>query len=1074
MKGTRAECTNLQASLSVLYVDDEPDILIIGKAILERTREFRVVTINSAAEALKSPDILNYDVIVSDYRMPDMDGVTFLKAIREKYGEIPFILFTGRGREEVVIEAINNGVDFYLRKGGDLPTLFNELSQNIRKVIEKKQAVRYQRDLEKQLSDIIRFLPDVTFAADNFGKIIGTIEPIRDITKYKRTKSEYSDGEVPFQKIVEFSKDCNLIVDLTGTINYINPIGLLLIDEEDSTTILGQKNILEYVHPESRNLIISEMNRAAQGVDECYSHYKFITGKKREIWVEGFLRKIHFRQFEVILLSLRDITQQKQLDVILHEREKQFRVRTDQSSDLIMQVDRNFQILYCNPKVTMYFGLSPDQVIGKDSRRISGIEDNGTFWTQAVEKVFETGVSLREEWVTSTGKWFDCLFFPKLNINNGVTSIFSSMRDITGTKRNEEKRDIYYKDLLVHREFTEALLDAIPISVYWKDASRRYMGCNKAFAQFVGVSQEELIGIQFEEIGPGNNAEEVVIRERELISKGFLQPYQTKMVDGEGIVHEVISSKNLFLDHQGNPAGIVGSIQDVTKYNHLIRDLKNREELFRMIITQSSDFFIIITSLLEISYISPRIEHLSGFLTDEIIGPIERYIHPDDFKRVANQIEQLIHHPSSSEVAEFRTLKRDGSYMLLEGEAVNCLDNPAIRGILVTVRDITSRRRTEIELSRTLRLFQTVLNSAPFIFALLDCQGTVIFANQSFSVLTGISDKSVIGMCIKDFFPSNWQEKCEILLKDIVRTQNSSLQEFQLCGKEENIILSTLFFPIQEDERPLIGFIGLDITEQRDLFLKLDESLVQNSVLEQMVQERTEEVSNLLDLKDSLIMGIAHELRTPLTPLTVLLPLLVEEEDQSKRMEIIRIVESNTAKIANIVEKILHLANLGTMYKIEDISEVRILALLEQLISVYAIAAEKNEITIIMEIPSHLALFTSKPHLFSVLDNITSNAVKYSKQGGTIRISAEERQEEIILYICDDGMGMTRDELLRIFDPFYKADPSRHDRSSPGLGLSVTKRLVQAIGGNISVDSNGPNMGTEVILTFRKGCSDSD
>ena len=102
----------------VLYVDDDPGLLEIARLFLEQTGEFSVTTSASAQEALDSLSIQSHDVIISDYQMPDMDGIVFLNEVRQRFGDIPFILFTGRGREEVVIDAINHGADFYLQKGG--------------------------------------------------------------------------------------------------------------------------------------------------------------------------------------------------------------------------------------------------------------------------------------------------------------------------------------------------------------------------------------------------------------------------------------------------------------------------------------------------------------------------------------------------------------------------------------------------------------------------------------------------------------------------------------------------------------------------------------------------------------------------------------------------------------------------------------------------------------------------------------------------------------------------------------------------------------------------------------------
>ncbi len=121
-----------------------------------------------------------------------------------------------------------------------------------------------------------------------------------------------------------------------------------------------------------------------------------------------------------------------------------------------------------------------------------------------------------------------------------------------------------------------------------------------------------------------------------------------------------------------------------------------------------------------------------------------------------------------------------------------------------------------------------------------------------------------------------------------------------------------------------------------------------------------------------------------------------------------------------------------------------------------------------MEIYEDYVVHTSLPHIFSAFDNVISNAIKYSYANGIIRIFAKDLGHQIAVYITDTGIGLTQSELKRIFEPFFKADPSRHDRSSSGLGLSVTKRLIQVVGGSISLHSEGPGRGTEVEIRLNK------
>jgi PAS domain S-box-containing protein len=147
------------APYTLLYVDDEPDLLVLGKAFLETIDDFVIDTRESAPEGLEALRAGSYDAIISDYLMPGMDGLVFLKRVREEFGTIPFILFTGRGREDVVIEAINSGVDFYLQKGGDVKAQFAELSHKIRMAVEKKRAVDERIESEKRFSSIFHASP---------------------------------------------------------------------------------------------------------------------------------------------------------------------------------------------------------------------------------------------------------------------------------------------------------------------------------------------------------------------------------------------------------------------------------------------------------------------------------------------------------------------------------------------------------------------------------------------------------------------------------------------------------------------------------------------------------------------------------------------------------------------------------------------------------------------------------------------------------------------------------------------------------------------------------------------------
>ncbi|NMB79901.1 MAG: PAS domain S-box protein, partial [Methanomicrobiales archaeon] len=154
----------------ILYVDDEPGLLEIAKIFLERGGEIRVDTHVSVKNALPLLMQENYDAIISDYQMPGMDGIQFLKRVREAGSTIPFILFTGKGREEIVIQALNEGADFSLQKGGEPISQFAELSNKVRYAINSKRAEEAVKEKTAELDRFFNSSLDLLCIADTEGK----------------------------------------------------------------------------------------------------------------------------------------------------------------------------------------------------------------------------------------------------------------------------------------------------------------------------------------------------------------------------------------------------------------------------------------------------------------------------------------------------------------------------------------------------------------------------------------------------------------------------------------------------------------------------------------------------------------------------------------------------------------------------------------------------------------------------------------------------------------------------------------------------------------------------------------
>lgn len=248
--------------LSVLYVDDEPTLLNVCKLYLERRSDISVSITDSVEHALKLLDTFSFDVIISDYQMPDTDGIGFLKILKEKQSSIPFILFTGRGREEVVIEAINNGATYYIQKGGDPKSQFAELDHKIREASRRRKAeedlreigLHYRTLFEHSGTAIVTLDERLTIHQSNttFSSLTGyeksdvegiqrltdlvdeeDAERLRDLARYLQK------GREPVVKQFEFNliKKDKKILMITATVSVIPSTGWCIASLVDCTRL---------------------------------------------------------------------------------------------------------------------------------------------------------------------------------------------------------------------------------------------------------------------------------------------------------------------------------------------------------------------------------------------------------------------------------------------------------------------------------------------------------------------------------------------------------------------------------------------------------------------------------------------------------------------------------------------------------------------------------------------------------------------------------------------------------------------------------------------------------------------
>ncbi|MCU0632720.1 MAG: response regulator [Methanolinea sp.] len=149
--------------ISILLVDDEAQFLEVTRMFLEKGRGIRVTTATSGDQALEILMHHRFDAIISDYAMPGMNGIEFMKQVKAMGDDTPFVIFTGKGREDVVIDALNFGADLYLEKSPDPRTQFSDMMQKVRNIVSSRADTQVEREKLRIFSSVMERFPGMIF-----------------------------------------------------------------------------------------------------------------------------------------------------------------------------------------------------------------------------------------------------------------------------------------------------------------------------------------------------------------------------------------------------------------------------------------------------------------------------------------------------------------------------------------------------------------------------------------------------------------------------------------------------------------------------------------------------------------------------------------------------------------------------------------------------------------------------------------------------------------------------------------------------------------------------------------------
>ncbi len=524
-------------------------------------------------------------------------------------------------------------------------------------------------------------------------------------------------------------------------------------------------------------------------------------------------------------------------------------------------------------------------------------------------------------------------------------------------------------------------------------------------------------------------------------------PLQLRLRFGDDEWHHCLVHIANLLDDP-SVGGIVVTVHDITDQVQAHDELVRSEQWVRRILTQLTDVVVVFDSAGEITYISPSITKLNGTASDIHVGTSAfGDIHPDDLGEVTQAVSTLLEDPEAEVRVTFRLRHDDGHYVWVEAVASNGLVDPAVRGIIATVRDISTLKQAE-------QMFRGLVDAAPDAMVVVDHDGTFVLVNERAAQMFGWTADELIGRPVETLIPESLREAHVEHRAGYRRrpTRRMMGQGRELVARHRDgtsIPVEVSLSPHETHLGPVVSAAIRDITEQRETQRALEAALRG----EQEVVRRLEEADAL---KAEFVSTVAHELRNPLTTISGFAHLIEQAastgEVSSAQIPVLAArVTANANRLLEMIEQLLRFSRLEAGRADLDRRTSPLSEAVQQSIDLLGDTLAEHELAV--AVPADLLMWADVDGIANVIRNLLSNAAKFGPPGSTITVEGRATDEGVEVSVTDEGPGVTPAQRAQVFDQFHQTDSGR-EKGGTGLGLSIARRYVQLHQGRIWLDGD--------------------
>ncbi len=764
--------------------------------------------------------------------------------------------------------------------------------------------------------------------------------------------------------------------------------------------------------------------------------------------------------------------------------------------DLLFRTDNKGTILDYQASATTDLHFLREKVIGKQIYDLF-TEDIGKKFGKAIDQVQETRIVVSIEY--SLAMLDNELFYEARLLPLFENQVIIIIRDITKRKRAEEA-------LRESERRLSEIIDFAPDATFAINNEGRVIAWNRAIEEMTGVKASEMLGkgnyeysLPFYGVRRPILIDLVFISDEEIREKYHFVRKEGAIITAEaevpvrGTRRELAGKVSPLYDNMGKIVGAIESIRDITKRKRAEAALRDSEEKYRTLVENVNIGVYRNTGGPQGRFIEANPAMLKIFGYDSVeefmgIAVSDLYQNQDDRKLF---IEEITRNGFVNN-KELPLRKKDGTPIWVSVNAsVQYDENGGIKWMDGVLEDITERRLAEETVRESERRLADIIDFLPNATFVIDREGRVISWNHVIETMTGVKAEEILGKGDFEYALPFYGERRPILIDLVLKPDEEIEKRYARIERQPdgslvgegyipNLKGGEFYFlgnaaPLYDFQGNLVGAIQSirDITQRK----KAEEELKRHrDNLEILVAERTAELAEARDraeeadrLKSAFLATMSHELRTPLNSVIgftgILLQGLVGPLNNEQRKQL-NMVKSSANHLLDLINDVLDLSKIESGRMDLQIEVFDMNKLIDRTMSAMKPLAEKKKIILNSLVFPSVGRITSDPRrVQQILVNLIGNAIKFTDRG-EVRIECAVSNGWLKASVIDTGIGIKPEDMRHLFETFRQIDSGlARLREGSGLGLAICRRLAEALGGGIQVESTW-GVGSAFTLTL--------